>query len=193
MKWYEYSYFDLQTPLNANVGANNQQTKDNYLFVVDNNSEANPIDWYYSYLEVNFKLLATDQDQDGATIRDGTGNVNLFSTTTNGSTFIREIQVECHGITVYNNTSSNGLSLLKYTKEYANTVVKDNFFYLDTSTGTAEPRSAEALYNQGYSLRKILTDAGNENKISMALNIYSYFFLSLRAGRILQILQSDWL
>ena len=171
MKWYEYSYFDLQTPLNANVGANNWQTKDNYLFVEDNSSEANPIDWYNSYLEVNFKLFATNQDQDGATIRAGTGNVNLFSTTTNGSSFIREIQVECHGITVYNNTSSNVLSLLKYTKEYANTVVRDNFFYLDTSTGTAEPRSAEALYNQGYSLRKILTDAGNENKISMALNI----------------------
>ena len=192
MKWYEYSYFDLQTPLNANVGANNGQKKDKYLFFVDNSSEANPIDWYNSYLEVNFKLLATNQDQDGAAIGARTGNVNLFSTTTNGSTFIREIQVECHGITVYNNTSSNVLSLLKYTKEYANTVVKDNFFYLDTSTGTAEPRSAEALYNQGYSLSKILTDAGNENKISMALNIYSYFFLSLRAGRILQILQSDW-
>ena len=57
VKRYEYSYFDLQTPLNANVGANNRQTNDNYLFVVDNSSEANPIDWYNSYLEVNFKLL----------------------------------------------------------------------------------------------------------------------------------------
>lgn len=55
VKRYEYSYiFDLQTPLNANVGANNRQTKDNYLFVVDNSSEANPIDWYNAYLEVNF-------------------------------------------------------------------------------------------------------------------------------------------
>lgn len=64
---------------------------------------------------------------------------------------------------------------MKYTKEYANTVAKDNFFYLDTSTGTAEPRSAQALYNQGYELLKILTDAANENKISILLNIYSYF------------------
>ena len=31
VKQYEYSYFDLQTPLNANVGANNRQTKDNYI------------------------------------------------------------------------------------------------------------------------------------------------------------------
>lgn len=46
---------------------------------------------------------------------------------------------------------------------------------MDTSTGTAEPRSTEPLYNQGYSLRKILTDAANENKISIPQNIYSYF------------------
>ena len=78
VKRYEYSYFDLQTTLNANVGANNWQTKDNYPFVVDNRSEANPIDWHNSYLEVNFKLLQLDQDQDGAGIDVGTGNVNLF-------------------------------------------------------------------------------------------------------------------
>lgn len=64
---------------------------------------------------------------------------------------------------------------MKYTREYANTVAKDNFFYLDTSTGTAEPRSAQALYNEGYGLGKILTNAGNENKISISLNIYSHF------------------
>ena len=175
VKRYEYSYFDLQTPLNANVGANNRQTKDNYLFVVDNSSEANPIDWYNSYLEVNLKVLQLDKDQDAAGIGAGTGNVNLFSTTTNGPSFLREIQVECNGITVHNNKraneSSNVLSLLKYTKEYANTVAKDNFLYLDTSTGTVEPRSTQALYNQGYGLRKILTDAANENKISIPLNI----------------------
>ena len=46
VKRYEYSYYDLQTPLNDNVGVNNRQTKDNYLFVADNSSEVNPIDWY---------------------------------------------------------------------------------------------------------------------------------------------------
>ena len=134
IKRYEYSYFDLQTPLNANVGANNRQRKDNYLFVVGNSSQANPVDRCNAYLEVNFKLLATNQEQDGAGIGAGTGNANLFSTATNGPTFIREIQVECNGITVYNNTianeSSSILSLLKYTKEYANTVAKRQFLFI---------------------------------------------------------------
>ena len=31
--------------------------KDNYRFVVDNSSEANPIDWYNAYLEVDFQLV----------------------------------------------------------------------------------------------------------------------------------------
>lgn len=50
----------------ANAFANNRQTRDNYLFVVDNSSEANSIDWYNAYLEVNFKLSQKDQEQDGA-------------------------------------------------------------------------------------------------------------------------------
>ena len=144
VKRYEYNYYDL----NAVVANNVRQTKDNYRFTVDNSSESNPIDWYNTYLEVDFKLVTLADSTVGITA--GTGNVNKFCTTTNGQTFIKEIQVECNGITVYNNTkaneSSNVLSMLKYTKSYADTVGKDQFFYLDSSTGTAEPRPAEALY-----------------------------------------------
>ena len=46
VKRYEYTYYDLETPLNAIVPNNARQRKDNYRFVVDNTSEANPIDWY---------------------------------------------------------------------------------------------------------------------------------------------------
>ena len=151
--------------------------KNNYRFTVDNSSEANPIDWYNAYLEVDFKLVQLADSTTGITA--GTGNAANFCTTTNGQTFIKEIQVECNGITVYNNTraneSSNIASLLKYTKSYADTVGKDQFFYLDSSTGTAEPRPAEVLYNEGFAKRKTLTDAGAVNKISIPLNSYSHF------------------
>ena len=76
-------------------------------------------------------------------------------------------------IVVFQNSGKKKLP--KYSTKYANTVAKDNFFYLDTSTGTAEPKSAQTLYNQGYGLRKILTDVAHENKISIPLNIYGYF------------------
>ena len=144
VKRYEYNYYDLETPLNAVVANNTSQTKNDYRFTVDNSSEANPIDWYNAYLEVDFKLV---QLANGAGMTGGAvDNENKLCTTTNGHTFIKKIEVECNGITVYNNTraneSSNVLSLLKYTKSYADTVGKDQFFFLDTS-GAAESRTAE--------------------------------------------------
>ena len=73
------------------------------------------------------------------------------------------------------NEATNALTLLKYTKSYADSVGKDQFFYVDTSTGTTECRPAQALYNEGFAKRKILTDASAVNKISIPLNQYSYF------------------
>ena len=181
VKRYEYTYYDLETPLNAIVADNARQTKDNYRFVVDNSSEANPIDWYNAYLEVDFQLV-TLADSTAGIVGGDIDNDNKVCTTTNGHTFIKEIQVECNGISVYTNMkaneSSNALTLLKYTKSYADSVGKDQFFYVDTSTGTTEARPAidhAATYNAGFAQRKKLTDAANVNKISIPLNQYSYF------------------
>ena len=176
VKRYEYNYYDLETPLNTVVANTATQTKNNYRFEVDNSSEANPIDWYNAYLEVGFKLVTL---ADGAGIVAGTDADTKFCTTTNGQTFIKKIEVECNGITVYNNTraneSANILAMLKYTKSYADTVGRDQFFFVDASTGTAEPRPAQALYNEGFGKRKRLTDAAGVNNISIPLNLYSYF------------------
>ena len=177
VKRYEYNYYDLETPLNAIVGNNATQTKNNYRFEVDNSSEANPIDWYKAYLEVDFKLVTLADSTVGIEVGGDTNNKKC--TTTNGQTFVKKIEVECNGITVYNNTraneSANVLSMLKYTKSYADTVGKDQFFFVDSSTGTAEPRPAQALYNEGFGKRKLLTDAAAVNNISIPLNLYSYF------------------
>ena len=175
VKRYEYNYYDLETPLNAIVANNATQTKNNYRFEVDNSSEANPIDWYNAYLEMEFKLVKLDDSTVG--IVAGTDADTKFCTTTNGQTFIKKIEVECNGITVYNNTraneSANVLSMLKYTKSYADTVGKDQFFFVDSSTGAAVPTGL--LYNEGFGNRKKLTDAAAVNNISIPLNLYSYF------------------
>ena len=177
VKRYEYNNFDLETPLNAIVPNNARQRKDNYRFVVDNSSETYPIDWYNAYLEVDFQLVTTADSTVG--IVAGANNGDQDATTTNGNTFIKEIQVECNGTSVYTNLkanqATNALTLLKYTKSYADSVGKDQFFYVDTSTGTTEGRPAQPLYNEGFAKRKILTDAAAVNKISIPLNQYSYF------------------
>ena len=178
VKRYEYTYFDLETPLNAIVADNARQTKDNYRFVVDNSSEANPIDWYNAYLEVDFQLV-TLADSTAGIVGGNIDNENKICTTTNGHTFIKEIQVECNGISVYTNMkaneSSNALTLLKYTKSYADSIGEDQFFYVDGPTGLAEARSTEDDYNEGFAKRKKLTDAAAVSKISIPLNQYSYF------------------
>ena len=168
-------YFDLETPLISIVANNAFQSKGDYRFLVDNSSEANPTDWYNAYFEVDFKLVTVANSAAGVVA--GTENTNKFCTTTNGQTFVKRIEVECNGECVYTNTkaneSSNVLSLLKYTKSYTETVGQDQFF-LDTS-GTAEPRADDGLYNKGFEERKKLTDAAAINTISIPLNSYSYF------------------
>ena len=52
-------------------------------------------------------------------------------------------------------------------KVIADSVGQDQFFYPDKSTGTAEPRPAQALYNEGFARRKVLTDAANEKFIQL--------------------------
>ena len=175
VKRYEYNYYDLESPLNAIVANNATQRKNNYRFEVDNSSEANPIDWYKAYLEVEFKLVTLADSTVGIVV--GTDADTKFCTTTNGQTFIKKIEVECNGITVYNNTraneSANVLSMLKYTKSYADTVGTDQFFFVDSSTGVAVPTGL--LKNEGFANRKKLTDAAAVNNISIPLNLYSYF------------------
>ena len=177
VKRYEYTYYDLETALNTIVANDARQLKGDYRFVVDNSSEANPIDWYNAYLEVDFQLVTTANSAVGITAGNN-DNGQQDCTTTNGHTFIKEIQVEYNGISVYNNMraneSSNALTLLKYTKSYTDSVGVDQFFYIDT-TRNAEPRTENANYNEGYALRKKKTDTATVNKISIPLNLYSYF------------------
>ena len=174
---YEYFPIKLDGTLIYDVANNERQEKAAYTFTVDNSTEANPIDWYNAYFEVNFKLVTLADSAVGITA--GANNGNNDCTTTNGHTFIKAIQVICDGTTVYNNQNaneaSNVLSLLTNEQGHVDKLGGDQFFYLDTSTGTTEGRPGQALKNEGYARRKILTDEATVNKISIPLNIYSYF------------------
>ena len=177
---YEYFPYKLDGTLIYDVANTERQEKAAYTFTVDNTSETNPIDWYNAYFEVNFKLVTLANSAVGITVGVNTDNSgDRDCTTTNGHTFIKSIQVSCDGTTVYNNQNaneaSNVLSLLTNEQSYVDKIGGDQFFYLDTSTGTTEARAAQPLYNAGYGRRKILTDAATVNKISIPLNIYSYF------------------
>ena len=173
---YEYTYYELQTPVNALVPNGATQIKTGYQFIVDNSADENPIDWYKAKLEVNFKLVTMADSNVGIAAADANANKNC--STTNGQSFIKKIEVLCNGKSVYSNLraneSANILSKLKFTKSYAETVGKDQFFYLDTSRA-AEARDNQAAYNSGFATRKTLTDGGVIKEFSLPLNVYSYF------------------
>ena len=186
----EYYAYDLETDISSTIRGNNQeQMKNQHRFIIDNTAEINPIDWYNAFFEVEFKLVKLANNTQNFVAADK-------CTMNNGLALIKEIRVLTEGESVYNNNISanegaNLLTLLNYTKSYADSVGSDQFFYLDTSadadtqnfrrlTLTGDAQNVDGIpsnpnYNEGFTKRKELTDGGLTRNISLPLNLYSYF------------------
>ena len=194
----EYYAYDLETDISTTIRGNNQeQMKNQHRFIIDNTAEINPIDWYNAFFEVEFKLVK---------LANNTTNFdeNDKCTMNNGLSLIKEIRVLSEGESVYNNNISanegaNLMTLLNYTKSYADSVGSDQFFYVDTSAAAENARytirgvehgrndannayearnfidGVKPDYNEGFAKRKALTDEGHTQNISIPLNLYSYF------------------
>ena len=189
----EYYAYDLETDISTTIRGNNQeQMKNQHRFIIDNTAEINPIDWYNAFFEVEFKLVKL---ADNATNFAGNNTAANMCTMNNGLSLIKEIRVLSEGESVYNNNISanegaNLLTLLNYTKSYADSVGSDQFFYLDTSAAAnnqnflrlALDGNAQNIdgippnpnYNEGFDKRKKLTAEGVDRNISIPLNLYSF-------------------
>ena len=190
----EYYAYDLETDISTTIRGNNQeQVKNQHRFIIDNTAEINPIDWYNAFFEVEFKLVKL---ADNATNFVDNNTAANMCTMNNGLSLIKEIRVLSEGESVYNNNISanegaNLLTLLNYTKSYADSVGSDQFFYLDTSAAAnnqnftrlaldGDAQNIDGIppnpnYNEGFDKRKKLTAAGVTHNISIPLNLYSYF------------------
>ena len=189
----EYYAYDLETDISTTIRGNNQeQMKNQHRFIIDNTAEINPIDWYNPFFEVEFKLVKL---ADAANFAIENEAANLC-TMNNGLSLIKEIRVLSEGESVYNNNISanecaNLLTLLNYTKSYADSVGSDQFFYIDTSADadtqnfgrlaiTGNAQNVDGIppnpnYNEGFNKRRKLTAVGVTRNISIPLNLYSYF------------------
>ena len=193
----EYYAYDLETDISSTIRGNNQeQMKNQHRFIIDNTAEINPIDWYNAFFEVEFKLVKLADGNNFAADDKCTMN--------NGLSLIKEIRVISEGESVYNNNISanegaNLLTLLNYTKSYADSIGSDQFFYIDTNAAAESSKFTKrtvthrrnanntgdeagemlddvvANYNEGFAKRKELTDGGLTRNISIPLNLYSYF------------------
>ena len=168
---YEDVIFELETPLNTVVANTRSQKKDNYRFVVDNSGEVTPLDWYNARLGISFKV---NKLADGANIAvdDHNGIVNSIHS------FIKNFDIKLNGKKVYDCNDANHCvnikSLLEYSPVYAQSTATNEFFHLDTS-GSAEERPAQALYNKGFAERKLLLGVSNTVTRELPLNRYSFF------------------
>ena len=190
----EYYAYDLETDISTTKGENDhEQMKNQHRFIIDNTAEINPIDWYNAFFEVEFKLVKLANNDAGFANDNTAANM---CTMNNGLSLIKEIRVLSEGESVYNNNISanegaNLLTLLNYTKSYADSVGSDQFFYLDTSAAAnnqnfmrlALDGNAQNIdgippnpnYNEGFDKRKKLTAGGLDRNISIPLNLFSYF------------------
>ena len=181
---YEYIVFELETALDTTVTRN--QKKDNHRFVCDNTGEVTPFDWYNSRIVVDFKVVLA---ANGGNIA-----VNDHNGIVNGShSLINNLKVNLNGRKVYDlndaNHSVNIKNLLEYTPSYSETIVSNEFYYLDTSRHPEERQfladgvnhlaTRRANYNKGFALRKALLGTSSTVNCEIPLNRYS-FFESLR-------------
>ena len=132
---YEDVIFDLETPLNINVGNNAHQKKDGYRFVADNSGEITPFDWYNARISIDFKV---NNLGDAANIAG-----NDHNGIANGShSFIKNLDIKLNGKKVYDcsdaNHAINIKNLLEYSPSYAQSTATNEFFHLDTSRNAEE-------------------------------------------------------
>ena len=181
VKRYEYVYYDMRTPLNTQDGAAVVQPRPEHLFVVDNSTEVNPIDWYNAYLEVEFNMKKLD-DTLYPRANDATAKLAAPS---NGLSLIKELKVDCNSTRVYTNSRANEtaniIALTTYSKPYADSLGMDQFFYPDENTGAAEARDDQVALNPAFVKRKslIISQTGPEVatpvRMTLPLYLWSYF------------------
>ena len=174
--------FQLQD--NIRVSANGQeQLKKTYKFVI--NDRSNFYDWYNAYLEVRFKL---DLKANGGDIG------NTRTTLINGAhSLIKHMVVKSAGKIIYDTDNLHlvtfAKNLLEYSDDYARSVAKNSFWYLDLADSTV------AAENANFEIRRLLTrgvandgtGAGKEVNLTIPLNRYSFF--ETLEGRLLPPMQ----
>ena len=119
--------------------------------------------------------LKSIKKTDGAGIaaKDKNGIVN------GAHSLIRKLKVEVNGISIYEcdpcNQAVNIKNLLEYTRQFAEDMGTNQFFFLDTGSSADDSATTVEGYNNGLVKRKSLLLANNELNVEIPLNCYSFF------------------
>ena len=167
--------FELQSNIRAPANTTEQQ-KNGYKFVINDRNTF--FDWFNAFFEVRFKL---DLKANGG------DNADAVSTLINGShSLIKHMVIKSAGKIIYDTDNLHLVTfvknLLEYSDDYARTVAKNSFWYLDED-GTTDAETNKT----GFEARRLLTSDRKLVNISIPLNRYSFF--EELEGRILPPMQ----
>ena len=160
-RFLEKFQFNLDTPLTF-PGNNQPQRKIGQKFFLKDRD--NVYDWYNVYFHVNFTFDALAYSARLAPIN------RSFS-------LIKSMTVKSTGKLVYEADNLHKVVFIKvlldYSDDYARSVAKSQFRYLDTDD--ANVTAFPALTNQGIKARALLSSAGATVETVIPLNSYSFF------------------
>jgi len=160
---YEFRPYELETPLQRNLGNNETQERRELRFLID---YPIPIDWYHSWIEVTFIV---NQHATGVNYAADTNIAPCCGV----QSFVNKLQVLANGITVYEaNRIGVGLfikGLLLFSKEYAESTAKASFWALDTVDAADRDRNA------GFKWRSKKIENGGTVNAMLPLHCFSFF------------------
>ena len=161
----EYIQFNLDTPLTF-PGNGQHQRKTGLKFSVRHRS--NVYNWYNSYLRANFEFQAL---ADGAAVAGDKRSAPINS----AFSLIKNMTVRYAGKTLYNAVNIHKVIFIKnldYSDDYARSMAKSQFWYLDTDATDA---TAAAGTNTGTKARGALSHGGDIVETIIPLKRFSFF------------------
>ena len=186
-KKYEFYSYELDTPLQAAPANNTYQKKDGYKFTVDALTSSDRVaDWHNAYFEIDFKITKMDNTTYAA--------ADAAATINGGFSLIENIKANFESARVLDLSNANHVAnvknLTEFTKEHADGLGPDQFYYPDTASGAVIQKyttlaldgNAQQIvptdntnYNEGFTKRQTLLTAGAENNIHLPLNRFGFF------------------
>lgn len=163
---YEYVPINLTSPLVTSLGNNQEQRRTGLEFQI--NDLSTPIDWYNSYIEITFIV---NQLANGNNYTDT--SPNAIAPCCGVQSFVKNLSVKANGRQIYSGTRlAIGLfvkNLLIFSKEYAETIARSAFWYLDETDNT------DPATNSGFKFRNKNILHGETVNASLPLNCFSFF------------------
>ena len=161
-----YIQVNLDTPLTFQGNDQNQIKSGKKFFVKDRD---NVYDWYNAYFRVTFTFQAI---ADGANVAGDTRSAPINS----AFSLIKTMTVKSAGKPVYEADSIHKVifikNMLDYSDDYARSVAKSPFWYLDSDATNV---TAAAATNPGIRARGVLSHGGATVETVIPLNRYSFF------------------